>query len=110
MRFLHAVAGFFLWFELPIPFYWLMIHPFGSFWRTRIRAAFWISGLTAWISGAVLLWIFRHSLLDNSRPAWAAIALGFALIGTEIYLFVRVEGELGSSRLVGHAERSEEHT
>jgi protein-S-isoprenylcysteine O-methyltransferase Ste14 len=104
MRFLHAVAFFFLWFELPIPIYWLMIHPFGSFWRTRVRAAFWIAGLTAWISGGVLLWIFRHSLLATSRPPRAAIALGFALIGIEIYLFARVERELGSRRLVGHAE------
>jgi protein-S-isoprenylcysteine O-methyltransferase Ste14 len=32
------------------------------------------------------------------------IALGFALIGVEVYLFARVERELGSRRLVGHAE------
>lgn len=104
MRLLHAVAVFFLWFELPIPIYWLMIHPFGSFWRTRVRAAFLIAGLTAWTSGGVLLWFFRRSLLAASRPTWTAIALGFALIGVEIYLFARVERELGSRRLVGHAE------
>jgi protein-S-isoprenylcysteine O-methyltransferase Ste14 len=104
MRFLHAVAGFFLFFELPIPIYWLILHPFGSFWRNRVRAAFWIAGLTAWPSGGVLLWIFRHTLLAASRPPWAAIGLGFALIGVEIYLFARVERELGSRRLVGHAE------
>jgi protein-S-isoprenylcysteine O-methyltransferase Ste14 len=104
MRLLHVLAGFFLCFELPIPIYWLIIHPFGSFWRNRIRAAFWIAGLTAWISGGALLWIFRHSLLAASRPPWAVIGLGFALIGVEIYLFARVEHELGSRRLVGHAE------
>jgi protein-S-isoprenylcysteine O-methyltransferase Ste14 len=104
MRFLHAVAGFFLFFELPIPIYWLIIHPFGSFWRNRVRAAFWIAGLTAWTCGGVLLWIFRHSLLAPARPSPAAIGLGFALIAVEIYLFARVERELGSRRLVGHAE------
>ena len=104
MRFLHAVAGFFLCFELPIPIYWLILHPFGSFWRSRVRAAFWIAGLTAWISGGALLWIFRHMLLSNTRHPWFVIALGFALIGAEIYLFARVERELGSRRLVGHAE------
>jgi protein-S-isoprenylcysteine O-methyltransferase Ste14 len=104
MRFLQPVAVFFLWFELPIPIYWLMIHPFGSFWRTRIRAAFLIAGLTAWISGGALLWIFHHTLLGATRPPWAAIALGFALIGVEIYLFARVERELGNRRLVGLAE------
>jgi protein-S-isoprenylcysteine O-methyltransferase Ste14 len=104
MRFLHAVAGFFLFFELPIPIYWLILHPFGSFWRSRVRAAFWFAGLTAWTTGGVSLWLLRHWLLASTRPPWAAIGLGFALIGAEIYLFARVERELGSRRLVGHAE------
>lgn len=104
MRFLHAVAGFILFFELPIPIYWLIIHPFGAFWRKHVRAAFWIAGLTAWTCGGATLWIFRKSLLTATPPPWAAIGLGFALIGVEIYLFARVEQELGSRRLVGHAE------
>ena len=104
MRFLHAVAGFILFFELPIPIYWLIIHPFNSFWRNRICAAFWVAGLTAWTSGGVLLWIYRPLLLSAARPSWVAIAAGLVLIGAEVYLFVRVERELGSRRLVGHAE------
>jgi len=104
MRFLHAVAGFVLFFELPIPIYWLILHPFNSFWRSRVRAAFWFAGLTAWICGGVVLWHFRHLLLAVSRPPSFAIAAGFALIAVEGYLFVRVERELGSRRLVGHAE------
>src|ERR1700680_976929 len=104
MRFLHAVAGFVLFFELPIPIYWLILHPFHSFWRTRIRAAFWFAGLAAWICGGVALWFFRRMLLAATRPSWFAIATGFALIAVEGYLFVRVERELGSRRLVGHAE------
>jgi protein-S-isoprenylcysteine O-methyltransferase Ste14 len=104
MRFLHAVAGFFLFFEMAIPIYWLILHPFGSFWRNRVRAAFWFAGLTAWTSCGALLWNFRRSLLAATRPPWPAIGLGFALIGVEVYLFARVERELGSRRLVGHAE------
>lgn len=104
MRFLHAVAGFVLFFELPVPIYWLILHPFNSFWRTRVRAAFLIAALTAWTVGGVLLWIFRRWLLAATRPSWFAIAAGLALIGAEIYLFFRVERELGSRRLVGHAE------
>jgi protein-S-isoprenylcysteine O-methyltransferase Ste14 len=104
MRFLHAVTEFFLFFELPIPIYWLILHPFNAFWKTRVRAAFWFAGLAAWISGGVALWVFRHSLLAIIRPPWIAIAAGFALIGVEVYLFLRVERELGSRRLVGHAE------
>lgn len=104
MRFLHAVAGFVFFFELPIPIYWVILHPFHSFWRSRIRAAFWFAGLTAWTCGGIVLWWFRHSLLSAARPPWVAVAAGFALIAVEVYLFARVERELGSRRLVGHAE------
>jgi len=104
MRFLHAVAGFVLFFELPIPIYWLIIHPLNAFWRKRVRAAFWIAGLTAWTIGGVSLWIFRPLLLGATRPSWVVIAAGLTLIGVEVYLFLRVERELGSRRLVGHAE------
>jgi protein-S-isoprenylcysteine O-methyltransferase Ste14 len=104
MRFLHAVSGFFLFFELPIPIFWLFIHPFHSFWRTRVRAAFWFAGLFAWISGGVLLWLFWNELFTYERPSWFAIITGFAMIFAELYLFARVERELGSRRLVGHAE------
>lgn len=104
MRFLHLVAGFFLIFELPIPIYWLVIHPFNSFWKTRVRAAFWFAGLVAWISGLVAFLLFRHSLLAATPPHGMAIAAGFVLIAVEIYLLARVERELGSRRLIGHAE------
>jgi protein-S-isoprenylcysteine O-methyltransferase Ste14 len=104
MRFLRAFAGFFLFFELPIPIYWLIIHPFNSFWRSRVRAAFVFAGLSAWICGGILLWYFRKELLTAQWPSWFAIVAGFALIAVEIYLFARVERELGSLRLVGHAE------
>lgn len=104
MRILHTVAGFVLFVELPIPIYWLILHPFHSFWRTRVRAAFWIAGLTAWTCGGVALWFFRRLLLAGTRPSWFLIAAGFVLIAVEGYLLVRVERELGSRRLVGHAE------
>ncbi len=104
MRFLHALAGFFLFFELPIPIYWLILHPFNSFWRKRVHAAFWVASLTAWTFGGVLLWIYRSRLLASARPSWIMIAAGIALIGVEVCLFMRVERELGSRRLVGHAE------
>jgi len=104
MRALHAFVGLVLVFELPIPIYWLILHPFNSFWRRRVRAAFWFAGLTAWISGGGLLWVFRHSLLSPTRPRVIALVFGFALIVAEGYLLVRVERELGGRRLVGHAE------
>src|SRR5229473_2292950 len=104
MRLLHALAGFVLFFELPIPIYWLMIHPLNSFWRKRVRAAFSIAGLAAWITGGILLWTFHSTLMAETRPSRVALVVGLALMGVEIYLIWRVEHELGTRRLVGHAE------
>jgi len=104
MRLLHALAGFVLFFELPIPIFWLIIHPFRAFWRNRIRTAFWFAGLTAWACGGIGLWLLRRRLLSISRHSWIAIASGFVLIAVEAYILVRVERELGSRRLVGHSE------
>src|SRR6266403_762537 len=99
MRFLQAVAAFFLFIELPIPIYWLILHPFNSFWRNRVRAAFWMAGLTAWTVGGVLLWIFLPLPLATARPSWVEVAAGLALIGLEVYLIFRVQRELGGKRL-----------
>jgi protein-S-isoprenylcysteine O-methyltransferase Ste14 len=100
----HALAGFFLLFELPIPIYWLILHPFHSFWRHRVKAAFAVAAVTAWTVGGVLLWIFHSQLLSRTQRSLPAIFVGVVLLGIEIYLFWRVERELGSRRLVGHAE------
>jgi protein-S-isoprenylcysteine O-methyltransferase Ste14 len=103
---LQSIAGFVLFFELPIPIYWVILHPFNSFWRKRIRSAFWFAALTAWTSGGLSLWYFRRYLFHTSQPSVIAAVVGLALIGVEGYLFVRVERELGSRRLIGQAELS----
>jgi protein-S-isoprenylcysteine O-methyltransferase Ste14 len=103
---LHSIAGFVLFFELPIPIYWVILHPFNSFWRKRIRSAFWFAALTAWTSGGLFLWHFRRYLFHTSPPSVFAAIAGLTLIGVEGYLFVRVERELGSRRLIGQAELS----
>lgn len=104
MRLLHAFAGFLLFFELPIPIFWLILHPLNSFWRTRVKQAFWIATPTAWICGGLLLWLYRSNLLSSTMPSAPIMIAGLFLIGVEFYLFLRVERELGSRRLVGHAE------
>src|ERR1700680_4475843 len=98
MHYLRALAGFFLFIELPIPIYWLIIHPFNSFWRDRVRAALWIAAVTAWTVGGVALWLFRSSLLSPTRRPAPAIAAGLILLGIEVYLFWRAERELGTRR------------
>jgi protein-S-isoprenylcysteine O-methyltransferase Ste14 len=104
MFFLRALAGLVLFAELPVPIYWLILHPFHGFWRTRIRAAFWIAGLTAWTAGGILIFYFRSQLLATGRPAVWMIVAGLLLICVEPIALRRVGRELGGMRLVGHAE------
>jgi protein-S-isoprenylcysteine O-methyltransferase Ste14 len=104
MFFLRALVGLVLFAELPVPIYWLILHPGHRFWRTRIRTAFWTAGLTAWTLGGVLIFYFRAQLLAVSRPPTWMIVAGLALIAIEPVALRRVERELGGKRLVGHAE------
>jgi protein-S-isoprenylcysteine O-methyltransferase Ste14 len=104
MFLLRFLAGLVLFAELPVPLYWLIIHPGHRFWRTRIRAAFWTAGVTAWTLGGVLVFHFRAQLLAVARPHAWMIVVGLALIAVEPLTLRRVERELGGKRLVGHAE------
>ncbi|MGO9640583.1 MAG: methyltransferase family protein [Candidatus Acidiferrales bacterium] len=103
-RILRALAGLVLFAELPVPLYWLILHPGAGFWRRRLRAAFWIAGLTAWTVGGVLLFLFRKELLASTPPRVWQIAAGLSLIAVEFFAFLIVERQLGTRRLVGHAE------
>lgn len=90
---------------LPIPFYWLVIHPFAGFWRRRgPNAAFWaalpISTGVAW----TFLYLYRDQLFAGAvSPLWRR-ALGLALIAFALYIFGRVKKELGTERLLGKTE------
>ncbi|MGB6198794.1 MAG: isoprenylcysteine carboxylmethyltransferase family protein [Candidatus Acidiferrales bacterium] len=104
MFFLRALAGLVLFAELPVPIYWLILHPGHRFWRKRLRAAFWTATLTAWTLGGVLLFYFRAQLLAVHRPPIWMIVAGLLLIAIEPLMLRRVERDLGGMRLVGHAE------
>jgi protein-S-isoprenylcysteine O-methyltransferase Ste14 len=98
------LAAVILFFHLPIPLYWLILHPAMSFWRQHTRAGFWVAGLSAWISVAFFLKTFHKLLFASDRaPAWA-LALGIALVAADGFVFYQVKRELGSKRLVGRAE------
>lgn len=104
MRILNGFAALVLFFELPIPVFWLILHPQIGFWRRHLRTGFWFAGLTAWGAAGVFIRAFYHRLLPSERAPFGAIAAGLVLIAAEFYLLWRVERELGSARLVGHTE------
>jgi protein-S-isoprenylcysteine O-methyltransferase Ste14 len=105
---MHALdwfAAFGLAALLPIPVYWLVIHPFAGLWRRRSpSAAFWVAVPVAVSIAWTVLWLLRGRLLAAAQsPLWRR-ALGLALIGVALYVFARVKKELGSQRLVGQTE------
>lgn len=104
MTFFDWVAAVVLFLDLPIPLYWFILHPQVGFWRRHVRAAFAFAGLLAWGTVTALLVTMHERLFASpGAPVWAR-AVGLALIAMNVYILIRVERELGSSRLVGHAE------
>ena len=104
MRLLDWVAAIVLLCQLPIPLFWLIVHPLVGFWRRHIGVAYLVAVLSAWGGVAVFVYLFHERLFLSERgPAWAK-AVGLALIAADLYVLYRVERELGTTRLVGHAE------
>lgn len=101
---LDWIAAFLLVLHLPVPLYWLIVHPFIAFWRRRGNAAFWFAGLFSWGAGGFLLYRFRHDLLHSTGAPLPGVLAGFALVALDVYLVARAENALGLRRLVGKTE------
>jgi protein-S-isoprenylcysteine O-methyltransferase Ste14 len=104
VRVLDALAAIILFLNLPIPLYWFVLHPFGRFWRARLKAAYATALLLSWLPVTVAMIVFRRELFRRNWPPMAAIVAGAALILFESWIFWRVRRDLGGRRLVGHAE------
>src|SRR5579863_2032038 len=107
MRVLEWLAGIVLFLQLPIPLYWVVMHPLMRFWRARPHGAAFLAGVIfAWPPVTVCLVWFRSELFRSSAPPIALILAGFALIAFEGWIFWRVKRDLGGARLVGKTELS----
>lgn len=104
MRLLDWLVALVLFFQLPIPLFWLILHPQIHFWRKHVRAGYWVAGLAAWGMVALFLFAFHERLFLSERtPAWA-IAVGLVLMASDAFVLYRVRRDLGGPRLVGHTE------
>jgi len=92
-------------FEMPVPFYWLILHTRVFFWRRHIRAAFPVAVLAAWGIVDFLLYYFRQELFRR-EVLFAPALMGMILIGFDVFMFSKSEGALGGHRIVGHSELS----
>lgn len=106
MNILDWLAAIILFFQLPIPLYWLVLHPQVNFWRNRKRAAFLTATLGAWGVCTTLLVIFHGALFAHHVPAAWRIVAGLALLGLELFLLLRAKRDLGGARIVGATELS----
>ncbi|MBI3404002.1 MAG: isoprenylcysteine carboxylmethyltransferase family protein [Acidobacteria bacterium] len=104
---LDWIAGSGLFVLLAIPLYWLQVHPFAAFWKRMPRnLVFLIAAPVAWGASGLFVYALRDRLFAGaSVPAWL-VAVALSLAAVAIGLFVRVERELGSERLIGKTEIS----
>ncbi|OFV85942.1 MAG: hypothetical protein A2620_02550 [Acidobacteria bacterium RIFCSPHIGHO2_01_FULL_67_28] len=101
----EAVALFILLVQLPIPLFWLFVHPAVEFWRRHPRACYYGVGFGSWGLVALALLGGREWWLAErfSRHPLLALA-GAALIGVDLWLLRQVKRGLGWRVLVGLPE------
>jgi protein-S-isoprenylcysteine O-methyltransferase Ste14 len=100
---LRWIAAVVLFLELPVPFYWFILHPNSNYWRTRQKLGFAIAVLP-WPVVAILLAVFRNQIFANSLPRYWEMFAGMAAILLEFWLIVLAKRALGLARLVGKTE------
>ena len=104
MTWLNVVAAILTFTYLPIPIYWLLLHPLTGAWKGRHRAALWTAPAIAWSLGGVFVWALADRLYAaEPAPTWAVV-IGILLVALDFAILHRVHREMGTERLVGHAE------
>jgi protein-S-isoprenylcysteine O-methyltransferase Ste14 len=104
LRFVRYCALVVFFFNLPVPFYWFILHPFGRFWSRRIPTAFRVAGYDSWGAGLIFIVLLRRHLLAATAPSILVVIVAFALFALD-FLFLRAAlQDLGGLKLVGHAE------
>jgi len=104
MKLLDWVVAVVLFLLLPVPLYWLILHPRVAFWRKHVRAGYCVAGLSAWATVTVFLFAFHERLFSSARaPLWATV-VGLVLMAVDPLVLYRVKRDLGGPRLVGHTE------
>src|ERR1700683_4718397 len=100
---LRWVASVVLFLELPVPFYWFILHPNSTYWRTRQKQGFMVA-LLPWPIVAILMVVFRNQIFATTAPRYWEMLSGRAAILLEFWLIVLAKRALGLARLVGKTE------
>jgi len=103
--FFDALAVLVLMVQLPVPLFWLVIHPAVNFWRRRPRAWYYRVALAVWLlSWAGLLIPYAWWL--EKRFAWHPLLVlaSLGLMATDIWLIYQAERRAGWWVLIGLPE------
>ena len=103
-----AFAVFVLALQLPIPLFWLIVHPAAGFWQRHRRACYYILGPAVWFAVWLGLYLPRDWWLEErfSRHALAAL-LGVSLLAADVWLLRQVERQAGWRVIIGLPELSQ---
>lgn len=100
-----AIALLVLGLQLPIPVFWLVVHPGINFWRRHPRACYYGVGLSVWVAMAVALVVPRSWwLAERFSGHWLVAVAGVALVAFDLWLMRQVKRDLHWRVLVGLPE------
>ena len=89
----------------PIPFFWLLVHPFTKFWRRRRARAYLGLGLLVLLAFAAAFVLTRGFwFAERLSRGFFTYALGAALLALELVIEPKVGGALGAAIMMGRAE------
>lgn len=102
---LDAIALFLLWLQLPIPLFWLVVHPAIDFWRRSPRACYYGVGLAAWLTVLVALAAPHAWWLELRFTEHPLVSLaGAGLVAGDVWLLRQVKRDVPWRVLVGLPE------
>ena len=100
-----AFAFLVLALQLPIPVFWLVIHPAIGFWRRRSRRWYIAVAAASWLTMWALLFLPFGWWVEIRFSDHAMVTLaGLGLVGLDFWLLGRVKREMNWRVLVGLAE------
>lgn len=103
-----TIALVLLCFQLPVPLFWLLVHPAAEFWRRHPRACYYVLGPALWLAVATALFGAQDWwLAERFWPAaagWLPAVLGSALVVTDFWMIRRIERVASVRVLVGLPE------
>ena len=91
--------------QLPIPVFWLVVHPAIGFWRRHPRACYYLVTPSVWLLVAAAL-VVPHAwwLAERFSRHWLVALAGAGLILADLWLMRQVKRDLHWRVLVGLPE------